>query len=147
MSHDRHKHSDALSLNSHSAAYAPGVFKDLFWVGAGGAVGSALRYLVWRFVGSSSSFPWATVLVNVAGSFVLGLLAGLYAGRVGPTMRLALFFGLLGGFTTFSTFTSETVVLIRTGSASVAVANVAVSLVVGITAAFVGVLLGEQLAG
>ena len=58
-----------------------------------------------------AGFPWATVLVNVTGSFLLGFLAGLYAGRVGPTMRLALFFGFLGGYTTFSTFTSETVVL------------------------------------
>ncbi len=116
------------------------------WVGAGGAVGSALRYLVWRLLGATGGFPWATVLVNVAGSFVLGLLAGLYAGRVGPTMRLALFFGFLGGFTTFSTFTSETVVLARTGSATLAVGNVAISVVVGLAAAFAGVLLGESLA-
>jgi len=122
------------------------VFKDVLWVGAGGAVGSALRYLVWRFFGASGGFPWATLLVNVAGSFLLGLLAGIYAGRVGPTMRLALFFGFLGGFTTFSTFTSETVVLARTGSASLAFANVAFSVVVGLAAAFAGVLLGEQLA-
>lgn len=120
--------------------------KDILWVGAGGAVGSALRYLVWRLLGATGGFPWATVLVNVAGSFVLGLLAGLYAGRVGPTMRLALFFGFLGGFTTFSTFTSETVVLARTGSATLAVGNVAISVVVGLAAAFAGVLLGESLA-
>ncbi len=121
------------------------VAKDVLWVGAGGAVGSALRYLVWRAVGTSGGFPWATVFVNITGSFVLGLLAGLYAGRVGPTMRLALFFGLLGGYTTFSTFTSETVVLARTGSAAMAFGNVAVSVLVGVAAAFLGVLLGEQL--
>ncbi|MCP4964316.1 MAG: fluoride efflux transporter CrcB [bacterium] len=121
------------------------VVKDVLWVGAGGAVGSALRYLVWRAVGTSGGFPWATLFVNITGSFVLGLLAGLYAGRVGPTMRLALFFGLLGGYTTFSTFTSETVVLARTGSAALAFGNVAVSVVVGVAAAFIGVLLGEQL--
>lgn len=121
------------------------VFKDVLWVGAGGAVGSALRYLVWRAVGTSGGFPWATVLVNVTGSFLLGFLAGLYAGRVGPTMRLALFFGFLGGYTTFSTFTSETVVLARTGSAAMAFGNVAVSVMVGLAAAFVGVMLGEQL--
>ena len=86
------------------------------------------------------------VLVNVAGSFLLGFLAGLYAGRVSPTMRLGLFFGFLGGFTTFSTFTSETVVLARTGSAALAFGNVALSVVVGLTAALIGVLLGEQLA-
>ena len=122
------------------------VLNDVMWVGAGGAAGSALRYLVWRVVGTSGGFPWATVLVNVTGSFALGFLAGYYAGRVSPHMRLALFFGFLGGYTTFSTFTSETVVLARTGSASVAFANVAVSLVVGVAAAFTGVLLGESLA-
>lgn len=123
------------------------VLKDVMWVGAGGAVGSALRYLVWRAVGSSGGFPWATIFVNVTGSFLLGLLAGIYAGRVGPTMRLAVFFGFLGGYTTFSTFTSETVVLARTGPAAAAFGNLAVSLIVGVAAAFVGVLLGEQLAG
>ena len=123
------------------------VLKDILWVGAGGAVGSALRYVVWRAMGTSGGFPWATLLVNVAGSFLLGLLAGLFAGRVSPTMRLAVFFGFLGGFTTFSTFTSETVVLARTGSATMAFGNVALSLAAGLTAAFVGVLLGEQLAG
>lgn len=123
------------------------VLKDVMWVGAGGAVGSALRYLVWRAIGTSGGFPWATVLVNVTGSFLLGFLAGVYAGRVGPTMRLALFFGFLGGYTTFSTFTSESVVLARTGSASAAFGNVAISVGVGLAAAFAGVLLGESVAG
>lgn len=122
------------------------VLKDVLWVGAGGAVGSALRYLVWRAMGTSQSFPWATILVNVTGSFALGFLAGFYAGRVGPTMRLALFFGFFGGYTTFSTFTAETVVLARTGSAGSAFLNVAVSLLVGLTAAYAGILLGEQVA-
>lgn len=121
------------------------VVKDVMWVGAGGAAGSALRYLVWRAVGTSGGFPWATLFVNITGSFVLGLLAGMYAGRISPTMRLAVFFGFLGGYTTFSTFTSETVVFARTGSSAFAFANVAVSVVVGLTAAFVGIWLGEQL--
>lgn len=121
------------------------VFKDLVWVGAGGAVGSALRYLVWRAVGTSGGFPWATLFVNITGSFMLGFLAGMYASRVGPTMRLAVFFGFLGGYTTFSTFTSETVVFARTGSAAMAFGNVAISLILGLAAAFVGVFLGEQL--
>jgi CrcB protein len=124
----------------------PPVLKDVLWVGAGGAVGSALRYAIWRVLSVSGGFPWATVLVNVAGSFLLGLLAGIYAGRIGPTMRLAVFFGFLGGFTTFSTFTSETVVLARTGSGTLAFGNVALSLIVGLGAALGGVLLGEQLA-
>lgn len=122
------------------------VLKDVLWVGAGGAVGSALRFLVWRAMGTSQSFPWATILVNVTGSFALGFLAGFYAGRVGPTMRLALFFGFFGGYTTFSTFTAETVVLARTGSTGSAFLNVAVSLAVGLTAAYIGILLGEQVA-
>lgn len=122
------------------------VLKDAIWVGAGGAVGSALRYVVWRLVSASGGFPWATLAVNVVGSFVLGLLAGVYAGQVSPRMRLAIFFGFLGGFTTFSTFTSETVILARTGSASFAFWNVALSVTVGLAAALAGLLLGEQLA-
>lgn len=121
------------------------VLKDVLWVGAGGAVGSALRYLVWRAVGTSGGFPWATVFVNISGSFLLGLFAGMYAGRIGSTMRLAVFFGFLGGYTTFSTFTTETVVFARTGSAAVAFGNVAVSLLAGLTAAFVGIVIGEQI--
>lgn len=120
--------------------------RQILWVGAGGAVGSALRYVVWRAVGTSGGFPWATVFVNVTGSFALGLLAGLYAGRINPTMRLAVFFGLLGGYTTFSTFTAETVVLARTGSTVAAFGNLLISLVAGVTAAFAGVILGEALA-
>ena len=120
--------------------------RQVLWVGAGGAIGSALRYVVWRAVGTSGGFPWATVFVNVTGSFVLGLLAGLYAGRVSPTMRLAVFFGLLGGYTTFSTFTAETIVLARTGSTVAAFGNLLISLVAGVTAAFAGVILGEALA-
>lgn len=121
------------------------VLRDVMWVGAGGAVGSALRYVIWRVMSASGGFPWATVFVNVTGSFALGFLAGYYAGRVSPHMRLALFFGFLGGYTTFSTFTSETVVLARTGSASLAFVNVAMSLSVGVAAAFAGMLLGESL--
>jgi CrcB protein len=98
-------------------------------------------------VGTQGGFPWATILVNLTGSLLLGFLAGLYAGRVGPTMRLALFFGFLGGYTTFSTFSAETVVLARTGSAAAAFGNVAVSVVVGVTAALIGVLAGEAMAG
>lgn len=120
--------------------------KQVLWVGAGGAVGSALRYVIWRAVGTSGGFPWATVFVNVTGSFLLGFLAGLYAGRVSPTMRVAVFFGLLGGYTTFSTFTAETVVLARTGSTGAAFGNLVISLLAGVTAAFAGVIAGEALA-
>ena len=123
------------------------VIRQVLWVGAGGAVGSALRYVVWRLVGASGGFPWATVFVNVTGSFLLGLLAGVYAGRVSPTMRLAVFFGLLGGYTTYSTFTAETIVLARTGSTVAAFGNVAISLLAGVTAAFAGVIVGESLGG
>ena len=121
------------------------MIKQVLWVGAGGAVGSALRYVAWRAMGTSGGFPWATVFVNVTGSFVLGLLAGLYAGRVSPTMRLAVFFGLLGGYTTFSTFTAESIVLARTGSTVAAFGNVAISVLAGVTAAFAGVIFGESL--
>ena len=96
-------------------------------------------------VGTSGGFPWASVFVYFTGRCLLGLPAGVYAGRVGSTMRLAVFFALLGGYTTFSTFTAETVVLARAGSAVAAFGNVTVSMIAGLVAAFAGILIGESL--
>ena len=119
---------------------------DYLWVGAGGAAGSMARYWVWKLVApTSGGFPWATMAVNVTGSFVLGLLAGILAGRVDPTVRFAVFFGLLGGYTTFSTFTVDTVELFRVGEVFSGVMNVVVAVLAGLAAAWVGILLGEAM--
>ncbi len=115
-------------------------------VGAGGAVGSMARYWVWTVIAPrSEGFPWATMAVNITGSFALGFLAGVLAGRLDDTVRYAVFFGLLGGYTTFSTFSVDTVELVRVGEMWPALANTALAVVAGFAVAWIGILLGEAL--
>lgn len=83
-----------------------------FWICLGGAAGTGARYLmsVWALTLLGPAFPWGTIAVNVTGSFLLGGLMhlALTTGILTPTLRLALTSGLLGGFTTYSTFNYET---------------------------------------
>ncbi|MER6995169.1 fluoride efflux transporter CrcB [Streptomyces sp. NPDC000410] len=117
----------------------------------GGAVGAPLRYLTDRAVQTrhDSVFPWGTFVVNAAGSFVLGVLAGAVAasgssGASGSSAVYALLgTGLCGALTTYSTFSYETLRLAERGRKFLAAANVAASLLVGLGA----VLLGAELAG
>jgi CrcB protein len=106
-------------------------------VALGAIVGAPARYLIDRFVQSrhESRFPWGTLTVNVAGSLLLGLLVGLPAG---PSVLALAGTGLCGALTTFSTFSFETVRLVRSAAAPVALANVAVSLLAGLGAAVIG---------
>jgi len=110
-------------------------------VALGAAVGAPLRYLVDRAIQArhDSLFPWGTWCVNVAGSFVLGLLAaGASAqGVSGPLMALA-GVGFCGALTTYSTFGYETVRLLESGSWFYATANVVASVVAGLGAAYSG---------
>jgi fluoride exporter len=112
-------------------------------VGFGSAVGGVLRYYLGRWVDErlgATGFPWGTFIVNVSGSFVLGVIALLVLERLPPDYRwayLLLGIGLCGGFTTFSTFEWETYQLVRDGSMWLALANVAGSVACG----FAGILL------
>jgi CrcB protein len=83
----------------------------LLWVCAGGAIGSGCRYLVslWALERFGGAFPYGTILVNASGSFLLGAL--LQVPTLTPTLRLTLGVGVLGGFTTYSSFNQETLVL------------------------------------
>lgn len=112
------------------------------WVGVAGAVGSILRYLVGLSVGGSH-FPWATLWVNLVGSCALGFLltAGLRELPVSVTTPIAV--GLLGGFTTFSTFAWEGVSLAGSGRAPLAIGYVAATVVGGLLAAVLGRIVGE----
>lgn len=115
----------------------------LLWVGLGGAVGSILRYLLSGIAQDAvprSSFPLGTLAVNVVGCFAIGLLAELAESRgfMGPAARSFLMIGLIGGFTTFSAFASETVNAMRDGATAIAALNVILSLALGVAAVLGG---------
>lgn len=115
---------------------------NLVWVALGGAVGSMARFLVSSSV-NDRFHPWGTVLVNIAGSLVLGILIGKWGwGHTSPN-RLFMAVGLLGGFTTFSAFSLDTLQLWEDGRIGFALATVLVSVGFGIAAGFVGLSLGR----
>jgi CrcB protein len=114
-----------------------------FWllVLAGAAVGAPARWYVDSLVQSrhDSVFPWGTFTVNVFGSFLLGALLGASLGSQDTTRLVALLgTGFCGAFTTFSTFSYESVVLAEEGSSGIAVVNVLGSVAAGLAAAFAG---------
>jgi fluoride exporter len=115
-------------------------------IAAAGALGALARWGVGSWFGQRfPTFPWGTLVINVSGSFVLGVLfAALVERGIGsPTMRVALMTGLLGAYTTFSTFSLETFRLVEDGAMRSAIANVALSLVLGLAAVWLGVLTGR----
>ena len=110
-------------------------------VALGGAIGSVLRYQSGRWIThwlgaqAVTQFPWATLAVNAAGSVLMGALAGWLArhGPGGEELRLLLGVGLLGGFTTFSAFSLEMVLLIQRGQLGYAALYLALSVALGVT--------------
>jgi len=111
-----------------------------------GGLGALLRYEVDRAVRrrSRTDLPYGILVVNVSGSFALGLLVGLGVHHgVAPSVVTVVGTGLLGAYTTFSTFSVDTVGLLERGRARAAAANLAVSLVLGLGAAAVGLALGQ----
>jgi len=117
--------------------------KALLLVALGGAVGSVARYKLSGLVLHHTidwRFPAGTFAVNVLGCLVAGVLAGLAAKHdmLSADARLLLFTGLLGGFTTFSAFGLETMHLLKRGDFMVAAANVAVSVIAGLAALWIG---------
>jgi CrcB protein len=117
----------------------------LLAVAAGGATGSVARYVLGTLLlRVSSGFPVSTLLINVSGSFLIGLLARLFdAPDHQQVLRVALTVGICGGFTTFSTFSAETVTLLQQGKAGRAALYVTVSLVLGVLATFAGLAVGR----
>ena len=118
-------------------------------VGVGGFLGANARYLTARWAGQvvDARFPLGTFLINVSGSFVLGLIGGLLAARLvphGDAVRLALGVGFLGAFTTFSTFEYETNALLEDGVWITAVANVVLSVLVGLIAVRAGLVVARD---
>jgi len=124
----------------------------LILVGVGGFLGANARYLSARWVDAAigGRFPLGTFLINVSGSFLLGLLGGVLAARLTPhgdALRLALGVGFLGAFTTFSTFEFETHALLDDGIWWTAAANVVLSVVVGLIAVRAGLVLARTWLG
>lgn len=117
-------------------------------VGLGGFIGANARFVVARVVGAmfETRFPLGTFVINVSGSFLLGVLGTIVARKVMPgseAMRLALGVGFLGAFTTFSTFEFETHALFEDGSWLTATTNMLASLFVGLVAVRAGIVFAK----
>ena len=121
----------------------------LLWVGVGGALGSCARYLSFVALGQwlGGGFPWGTLFVNIAGSFVMGMLAelGALAWQPSQDVKLFLMTGILGGFTTFSTFSLDVALLVERHDWSVAALYVAVSVCLSVAALFAAMALVRNL--
>ncbi|WP_305098153.1 fluoride efflux transporter CrcB [Croceibacterium aestuarii] len=128
------------------------------YVAIGGGIGAVLRYQLgrgmthWLGVQAVTTFPWATLAANVIGSMAMGLLAGFLArhgssGSLGGEQyRLFLGVGLLGGFTTFSSFSLEMMLLVERGQAAQGFLYAAVSVLAGLSALYIG-LIAMRIAG
>lgn len=114
----------------------------VWYVALGGAVGSACRFLLGTFLQqkSGTAFPVSTLLINISGSFLLGLLLRYALGTptVPPEVRALLTTGFCGGYTTFSTFSYETATLLEEGDARRAAAYIALSVAVSLAGTFAG---------
>jgi CrcB protein len=129
--------------------YGAGMGIHILIAAIGGAIGSSLRYLVSlgaaRWVGTG--FPLGTLLVNVVGCLIAGLIFGLAEERTGfsPIVRILLLTGFVGGFTTFSTFAVETVTLVQDGTWTLALLNFLANNLAGVTLAFAGIYMGRSI--
>ncbi len=119
--------------------------KSILCVGIGGLIGSILRYLVStysaKFIGNQ--FPYGTLIVNVAGGILIGLILEVCAGTnaISPNLKLFLTTGIMGGLTTFSTFSYETIQFFTAGNYGTGLLNTALNLFLS----FGGVLLGKYI--
>ena len=111
----------------------------IFWVALGGALGSVMRAAVSYWI--PTEFPWATILVNVVGSFVIGLVLALAdsGSDFHLTIKLFIVIGFCGAFTTFSTFSYQTVMLLSQGKYGQAFLNIILSLVLALFALWLGI--------
>jgi CrcB protein len=123
--------------------------RQVMAIAAGGALGSVLRYglSTWVHTLAGRGFPYGTLAVNVLGCLVMGVLFVLLVERMGESAvwRAGLLIGVLGGFTTFSTFSIETFNLIEQGAMAKAAGNMAASLVLCVGATWLGVILARQI--
>ncbi len=120
----------------------------LFIIGTGGSIGAILRYLISGVVQNSfqnATFPYGTIAVNLFGCLLIGIGGGLMLSRqlFSPEMRAFLFIGILGSFTTFSTFSLETFNLLKSGEIWLALIYSGSSLFVGTLAVYLGFIISK----
>jgi fluoride exporter len=120
-------------------------------IGLAGALGTLARYFVGVYAGRSlgTGFPYGTLIVNVAGCFLIALVSQLALSTtlVSPTMRLTLTTGFMGGFTTYSSFNYETTSLLRERAWAVGAMNIGVTMVGCFVAGLLGLALARRIAG
>ena len=121
---------------------------NILLVGVGGFIGSVLRYLVSGYVQESVKrldFPYGILAVNLIGCFIIGLLAqfGEKYGMFSNESRSFIFIGVLGGFTTFSSFGNDTVNLMRQGFMTNALVNIGANVILGLFAVWLGRMIGH----
>lgn len=125
--------------------------RDILLIALGGGLGAVSRYGagVWAGAAFGVRFPYGTLIVNVAGCFLLGLLmhVSLATNLVSPATRAALGIGLLGGLTTFSTFGYETFVRLEAADWAAAATNVLANVVLGLFAVWLGIVAARLLVG
>lgn len=120
---------------------------NVSYVFIGGGIGAVARYwlqgLVYRYV--SAAFPYGTVAVNFLGCLLIGFLMTGMEDRfvMNPSLRIFLTIGILGGFTTFSSFSYETIALLRDGEIFLGIANVVTSVVICLAATYLGTIMGK----
>ena len=122
---------------------------DLLWVSLGGAAGATARYVLgtWIIDHTGASFPWNTMIVNISGSLAIGILLTLLTERLiaDPAWRLLLVVGFLGGYTTFSSYTFETLALLEAGAWLSATLYVLGNNGLGLAAAYLGIVLARTI--
>lgn len=116
---------------------------NILIVGIGGFIGSIARYLLGGWIHrllNNAWFPYGTLVINICGCFIIGFLNGLSesSGVFSPETRLFIFIGILGGFTTFSSFGYETFALFRDGEWLASIANITLQIILGLCAVWFG---------
>lgn len=120
----------------------------VWWIMAAGALGTGARHLVglWAIDRLGTTFPFGTLIVNLVGCFALGAVAHVAtAWAWSPEWRAAVVIGFLGGFTTYSSFNQETLVLLGSGETGRALLNIAVTLMAGLATGWLGLVVARQL--
>lgn len=121
--------------------------KTILFVGLGGGIGSIIRYLLSQLIQKSfpNSFPWGTFTVNVLGAFIAGIFLTIIGKNENPESmwKYLLITGFCGGFTTFSAFASENILLIQQGNTNLAILYIFLSIVIGLLFIWLGIMTGK----